>query len=185
MANPTNHDDPTVQNALQMFCDGIKVSKICDVIGISRQTFYNWKNKGILTDGTPWDDWCDKQQTLEKASVENENLTVEVERSDEFWQEQLPKLRKAVQDGIDQLAKSGDMLGPDEITKLMKLVNRIENRGAELQMLQEEFMRQALFAVREEVDEHTFQVITEKVKKIQMEQLKDYDEADAAALLNN
>jgi len=164
--------------------DNVPVTKICDVVGCSRTTYYNWKNAGELTDGVPWDEWLEDHSTFEMARVGNEQLEVSVEKKDEFWEHNIPKLRKAVQKTINKMEKGEILLSPDDLETIVGLMRRVENRGKELRMLQEEFMRKVFFAVREEVDKHKFQAIKEKVKQISLEQLRDVDEDYAATVID-
>ena len=186
MAENSPYGDSEVQTALQMTANGVAVSKICDHLGISRQTYYNWKNDGRLTGGTPWDEWLEDHDAFEVMRKENEAMAVKVESSDEFWQEQLPQLRKAVQDTTNKLANGEIPLDASDLTEVVGLIRKIENRGKELAMMQEKFMRAVFFALREELDDkHKFMAIKEKIKQIRLEQLEDFDEEFAKTMLDD
>lgn len=175
-----------IQMALDLTGEGVAVVDICERIGCSRATYYNWKNEGELTGGTPWDEYLKDKKTFEKASTENESLTIEVERSDKFWEDQVPKLRKAIQDSVDSLASGERPLDPSELEKMISLVRKLENRGKELAMLQEQFMRKVFFAVREIVDDkYKFEAIKERIKEIRLDQLNDFSEGEAGAILES
>jgi len=67
----------------------------------------------------------------------------------------------------------------------VSLIRSIENRGEELAMMQEKFMRAVFFAVREEVDKETFAYIKEKVKQIRLDQMDEFDEEFAKTMMSD
>ena len=183
MLENSPYSESDVQTALQMTADGVAVKQICDHVGMARQTYYNWKKKGLLTDGVPWDEWLETHHSTEILRKDNKQAVTRIESRDEFWEDQLPKLRAAVENTADKLADGEVPLDADGLKKVVSLIRKIENRGKELAMLQETFMRKTLFAVREEVGQETFKLIREKIKQVQIEQLKEYDEDYAETLL--
>lgn len=187
MAKTEEFTDEDKQRALQMYRDDIAVTKICNAVGCSRTTFYNWKNSGELTDGTPWDEWLENHEQFEVAYIGNEKLETSVENSDEFWEENIPKLRRAIQRTINKMAEGELILGPDELETIVGLVRRVENRGKELRMMHEEFMRKVMFALRETegIDQHKFELIKEKMKQASLEQLKEIDDDYAEILIES
>ena len=186
MLENSPYDESDVQTALQMTANGAAKTKIADHIGISRQTLHNWSEKGLLTGGTPWDEWLEDHDSFEVMRRENEAMAVKVESSDEFWQEQLPQLRQAVQSTVNKLANGEIPLDASDLTEVVGLIRKIENRGKELAMMQEKFMRAVFFALREELDDkHKFMAIKEKIKQIRLEQLEDFDEEFAKTMLDD
>ena len=186
MAANSPYDEDQIQTALQMTANGAAVTKICDHVGISRQTYYNWRNDGRLTGGTPWDEWLEDHDSFEVMRRENEAMAVKVESSDEFWQEQLPQLRQAVQSTVDKLAAGEIPLDASDLTEVVGLIRKIENRGKELAMMQEKFMRAVFFALREELDDkHKFMAVKERIKQIRLDQLEDFDEEFAKTMLDD
>jgi hypothetical protein len=186
MAENSPYDESDQQTALQMTANGVAVSKICEHVGISRQTYYNWKNDGKLTGGTPWDEWLEDHDAFEVMRRENEATAIKVESSDEFWQEQLPQLRSAVQSTVNKLANGEIPLDASDLTEVVGLIRKIENRGKELAMMQEKFMRAVFFALREELDDkHKFMAIKERIKQIRLDQLEDFDEEFAKTMLDD
>lgn len=176
----TEHDK---QKALQMYRDEMSVTKISDAIGCSRTTIYNWKKNGVLTNGKPWDEWLENHKQYEVAYIGNDKMESAVENKDEFWSDNVPKLRRAVQRTINKMADGEMILGPDELDTIVSLIRRVENRGKELRVMQEEFMRKCFFAIREVVDKQEFEVIREKMKQVSLEQLKEVDEDYAETLI--
>jgi len=186
MLENSPYDESDVQTALQMTNNGVSVTKIAEHLGISRQTLYNWKNEGLLTGGTPWDDWLEDHNAFEVMRKENEQMAVKVESSDQFWQEQLPKLREAVRSTTDKLAKGEIPLDASDLTEIVGLIRKVENRGKELAMRQEKFMRAVFFALREELDDSAqFMAIKERIKQIRLDQLEDFDEEFAKTMLDD
>lgn len=185
MLENSPYTESDVQTALQMTADGVAVSQICDHLGCARQTYYNWKNEGLLTEGKPWDEWLENHHATEVLRQENELKVEKVESADEFWQDQIPRLRAAVKDTIEKLADGSIPMDAQDLETVVSLIRKVENRGQELAMLQEEFMRAVFFAVREEVDKQTFQFIKEKVKEIRLDQLQEYDEEYAQSLMED
>lgn len=179
--------DEDKQRALQMYRDDLAITKICDVVGCSRTTFYNWRNNGELTDGKHWDEWLDDHATHEITYVGNEIAEAELEDADEFWSENIPKLRRAVQRSINKMAEGEMLLGPDDVETVVAMIRRVENRGAELRQLQEEFMRKAAIAIRETegIDKQKFQLIMEKIKQISLDQLREVDGEYAEAVVDD
>lgn len=162
-----------------MTADGVAVTKICDVIGCSRKTYYNWKNEGHLTDGKPWDEVIEKQE----MQLHRQELEAEAEVVEDFHENLKMDLRDAIRQTMKAI-KSNPTADAGDLEKLSTLLRRLENRGAELKQLQEEFMRRAMFAIREEVSEHKFEVIVERMKAIQAEQIKEFDAEFAKAYLD-
>jgi len=164
--------------------DGVSVTQIAEEVGIARQTYYNWSKKGLLTGGTPWDEWLEDHHATEVIRQENEQKVTRIESQDEFWENQMPKLRAAIEKATEKMARGDIPLDADGLKKVVSLVRKIENRGKELAMLQEQFMRKVLFAVREEVDKQTFRLIREKIKQIRLDQLQDFDAEYAETLVS-
>jgi hypothetical protein len=186
MLENSPYGEEEVQTALQMYNNGVSKTKIADHIGISRQTLHNWANEGLLTGGTHWDEWLEDHNAFEVMRQENEAMAVKVESSDQFWQEQLPKLREAVRSTTDKLAKGEIPLDASDLTEIVGLIRKVENRGKELAMKQEKFMRAVFFAIREELDDkHKFMAIKERVKQIRLDQLEDFDEEFAKTMLDD
>lgn len=186
MAQNSPYSEEEVQTALQMTANGVAVTKICEHVDISRQTYYNWKNAGKLTGGTPWDEWLEDHNAFEIMRKENEDTVVQVESSDEFWRDQLPRLRKAIDQTVNKLANGEIPLDASDLTEVVGLVRKIENRGKELAMMQEKFMRAVFFALREELDDkHKFMAIKERIKQIRLDQLEDFDEEFAKTMLDD
>jgi len=184
MLENSPHTEEQVQKALQMTNDGVSVTQIAEEVGISRQTYYNWKNDGLLTGGVPWDEWLDNHHSSEVLRKTNDQKVTRIESRDEFWDDQLPKLRAAIEQTTEKMAEGEVPLDADGLKKVVSMVRKIENRGKELAMLQEQFMRKAFFAVREEVSQEEFRLIREKIKEIRLDQLQDYDEDYAETLLD-
>jgi len=178
------YSESEVQTALQMYSDGVNISQIVEHLGCSRQTFYNWAGEGLLTEGTPWDEWLEDHHATEVVRTANEQKVTRIESRDEFWDDELPKLRAAIKRTTEKMAMGDIPLDANDLKKVVSLVRRVENRGKELAMLQEQFMRKALFAVREEVDKEAFRLIREKIKEIRLDQLKEFDEDYAETLLD-
>ena len=179
------YEESDVQTALQMLSDGVAKTTIAEHLDISRQTLHNWSTKGLLTDGTPWDDWLDDHHATEVVRHANEQKVTRVESQDEFWKDELPKLRAAIKQTTEKMASGDIPLDATDLKKIVSLVRRVENRGQELAMMQEQFMRKALFAVREEVDKEAFRLIREKIKEIRLDQLQEFDEDFAETLLDD
>jgi predicted DNA-binding protein YlxM (UPF0122 family) len=186
MLENSPYTESDVQTALQMTSNGVSVTQIAEHLDVSRQTIYNWKREGLLTGGTHWDEWLEDHNAFEIMRQENEAMAVKVESSDEFWQEQLPQLRQAVQSTVDKLANGEIPLDASDLTEVVGLIRKIENRGKELAMMQEKFMRAVFFALREELDDkHKFMAIKERIKQIRLDQLEDFDEEFAKTMLDD
>ncbi len=186
MLENSPYSEETVQTALQMTNNGVSVTKICEELDISRQTYYNWKNEGLLTGGKGWDDWLEDHNAFEVMRETNEAKAIQVETSDEFWRDQLPRLRQAVDNTVNKLANGEVPLDADGLKKIVSLIRKIENRGKELAMMQEKFMRAVFFALREELDDkQKFMVIKERVKEIRLDQLEEFDPEFAATVLED
>lgn len=185
MPENSPYSDSDIQTALQMTANGVAVSNICEHVGCSRQTYYNWRNDGKLTDGKPWDEWLEDHHATEVLRKHNEQAVAQIQDREDFWDDQLPRLRAAIDNTVNKLANGDIPLDADGLKKVVSLVRQIENRGKELAMMQEKFMRAVFFAVREEVDKETFKLIREKVKKIRLDQLEDFDEEFAKTVLED
>jgi hypothetical protein len=87
---------------------------------------------------------------------------------------------------VNKLANGEIPLDASDLTEVVGLIRKIENRGKELAMMQEKFMRAVFFALREELDDkHKFMAIKEKIKQIRLEQLEDFDEEFAKTMLDD
>lgn len=186
MGQNSPYDDSEVQTALQMTANGAAVTTICEHVGISRQTYYNWKNEGKLTGGTAWDEWLEDHDSFEVMRRENEATAIQVETSDEFWNDQLPKLRTAIDNTVNKLANGEVPMDADDLKKVVAMVRKLENRGKELALFQEKFMRSVFLALREELgDKHKFMAIKERIKEIRLDQLEDFDDEFAHQMMES
>lgn len=185
MLENSPYSESDVKDALQMTNHGVSVSKICEKIGCSRQTYYNWKKKGLLTNGKHWDEWLETHQATEIIRQQNRDKVAKISSREDFWDDQLPRLRAAVDDTVSKLADGEIPMSPDDLKTVVSLIRSIENRGEELAMMQEKFMRAVFFAVREEVDKETFAYIKEKVKQIRLDQMDEFDEEFAKTMMSD
>lgn len=175
----TSADRDTVVRALELYKDEVSVTQIAKDLDKSRATIYNWMEKGLLTDGTHWKDYREYIRQFKTSRRKAQEAKVI-----EDWADKMSMDLETVAEDTVKAMKDAPKADADRLSKVIKLKERLENRGVELKQLQESFMRKVMLAIREEVGEHKFNLIVEKMKDIQADQIKQIDPEYAEAIIS-
>jgi len=179
-----HYEDIDKQNALQLTIKGVPVTKICERIGCTRATYYNWKNQGVLTGGKNWEKYIEELELRAEAKKDAQ----EAEKAKTWSKHTADRLRGIAEQMMNRMSANPSDKAND-LTQVINAIQSLEMRGAELLQLQREFARRVIMAIRDYVEEadhleqHDFKMIVGKMEQIQDKQIKEADPENAELIL--
>jgi DNA-binding transcriptional MerR regulator len=175
----------TVERALNLFMDHDSKTAIAKQVGVSRRTLHGWAKNGVLTDGEPWNEYREKQEAIQEMDQRAKTLQPEVERIDDFYDENRDNLRTALTNLTEDMAKGTVELKPNDAQVIYKLIQRIDNRTERFQMFINRVLKDWFKAARKMLGKEEFQMLVQKKKDLEMGVATEFDELDADAVLSS
>jgi predicted transcriptional regulator len=189
MANKTIEDlqtpKETVQQALRLLREGDSKTQIAKQLGVSRKSLSNWAKWGILTDGEPWDEYLEKQEKLAEMESKTEQLTVETEELAEFQEFTRTKLESSIRNVLEKMEQGKISMDVGDLETMMKIRDRMENRGERFQAIVNRFMRLWFKAAAEVLGEQKFKQLVMKKKEIERELMEEMNVESVDSLVEN
>jgi len=177
--------ESTVRRALNLYMQHDSKQAIADQLDKSRRTIHLWGKNGLLTGGEPWKEYRKKQEQIQKMDEKRKALQPEVERVNEFYEDNRDNLREALTTLTEGMADGSVEMGPRDASTIYKLIQRMDNRTERFQMFINRVLKDWFKAARKLLGKEEFQMLVQKKKELEMEVATEFDELDADTVLSS
>lgn len=154
----STYDDTTKEDALRLFLDHVSMSSIAQRESMpSRATLYRWRDDGVCTGGTPWDEY--------RSQKEAESIREGAGNGGDEWSTLVEDVNTVLSVTLERMKRGEMSVKPSDLKHLLSVkadveqAQRAHEQGEWKAEVGRELVKMLYRAVRQNVDQRTAEAI--------------------------